>query len=210
MFEYISKYYIRVLYLLLDHCFMVIISILISFFIAFVLSIIVIRFKMVSGILMTVFIGIYCIPSIALLAFLVPWFGLGKQTAIIALVLYNQVILIRSIIAGFKSVPSSVSEVAKGMGIGFVNSIRKVELPLAMPKILGGLRVATISTSGIITIAALINAGGLGMLLFEGMRTNNIIKIMWSVILVCSFTMLLNWGLSVLERRSIRYARGEH
>jgi osmoprotectant transport system permease protein len=209
MLEYIGKYYDQILSMLVDHCKLVMVSILISFVLAFGLSIIARRFRPVSGILLTVFIGIYCIPSLALFAFLIPFFGLGQPTAILALVLYNQVLLIRSILAGFHSVSSSVSESAKGMGIGFFNTLIKVELPLAMPAILGGLRVATISTSGIVTVAALINAGGLGVLLFDGIRTNNFMKVWLGVILVCGFTLLLNWGLSALEKRSQKYARGE-
>ncbi|TJY40682.1 ABC transporter permease [Cohnella pontilimi] len=209
MLEYIGKYYDQIFTMLVDHCKLVFVSILISFVLAFALSIVARRFKAMSGVLLALFIGVYCIPSLALFAFLIPFFGLGQPTAILALVLYNQVLLIRSILAAFKSVPSSVSEAAKGMGIGFLNGLRKVELPLALPAILGGLRVATISTSGIVTVAALINAGGLGVLLFDGIRTNNFDKIWLGVILVCSFTLLLNWGLSVLEKRSLRIARGE-
>jgi len=209
MIDYIVKYYDQILRMLLDHGKMVAVSIVISFALAFVLSVVVRRFRNLSGVVLTVFVGVYCIPSLALFAFLIPFTGLGQVTAIVALVLYNQIFLIRSILAGFNSVPSAAREAARGMGIGFMNSLLKVELPLALPAILGGVRVAAITTSGITTVAALITAGGLGVLLFDGIRTMNFNKVWIGVILVCAFTLLLNWGLSVLEKRSLRRARGE-
>ncbi len=119
MIAYISKYYMKVLTMLFEHSLLVFISVGISFLLALILSIIAHKYKTMSGITLTLFIGIYCIPSIALFAFLIPVTGLGKQTAIIALVLYNQVLLIRSILEGFNSVPSETIEVVKGLGIGF-------------------------------------------------------------------------------------------
>ena len=115
---------------------------------------------------------LYTIPSLALFAALVPITGLSVFTAIVPLVLYTILILVRNIVAGFDAVPADVLEAADGMGYARGRRLRDVELPLAVPLIVAGLRVATVSTIGLVTITGTIGDrfGGLGFFILEGWR----------------------------------------
>jgi osmoprotectant transport system permease protein len=113
---------------------------------------------------------VYTIPSLALFAALVPIIGLSVLTAEIPLVLYTLVILFRNVVAGLDSVPPDVREAADGMGFDGRSRLIRVELPLAVPLIVAGLRVATVSTIGLVTITAILGEelGGLGYYIFDG------------------------------------------
>lgn len=115
---------------------------------------------------------IYTIPSLALLAFLVSFVGIGFRNAIIALVAYAQFILIRNVVVGLRQVDPAVIDAARGMGMTPRQILFRIEYPLALPVILGGVRIATVATIAIATIATLIDAGGLGTLLFDGINNS--------------------------------------
>ncbi len=117
----------------------------------------------------TFFTGLlFAIPSLAFFALLVPLTGLGRTPAIIALVAYSLLILIRNVVTGIDSVPEETIDAARGMGLTRRQILLGVELPLALPVIVAGVRIATVTMIGIATIAAYINAGGLGDLIFRG------------------------------------------
>ena len=113
---------------------------------------------------------LYTIPSLALFAFLVPITGLTKLTAEIGLVSYTLLILIRNIVAGIDGVPESVLEAARGMGYTPRRMFIDIQLPLAMPVIIAGIRIATVTTIGLVTITALIGEGGLGFFILRGLQ----------------------------------------
>jgi osmoprotectant transport system permease protein len=112
----------------------------------------------------------YTIPSLALFAFLVPYTGLTKKTALIGLVSYTLLILIRNIVAGLDGVPADAREAARGMGYSDRQMLWRVELPLALPVIVAGVRLATVTVIGLVTVTALIGLGGLGDFILEGLR----------------------------------------
>ncbi len=115
------------------------------------------------------FFGIvYTIPSLALFAAFQNYVGLGETNAIIVLVAYAQFILIRNVAVGLRQVDAAVIEAARGMGMNSWQILLKIEYPLALPVILAGLRIATVATIAIATLATLIDAGGIGSILFEG------------------------------------------
>jgi osmoprotectant transport system permease protein len=117
------------------------------------------------------FTGIlYTIPSLALFAFLVPFTGLTKVTAEIGLVSYTLLILIRNIVIGLDGVPEDAKEAARGMGYTDRQLLWRVELPLAMPAVVAGVRIATVTTIGLVTITAIITEGGLGALILRGLQ----------------------------------------
>lgn len=120
----------------------------------------------------------YTIPSLALFALLVPFTGLSLLTAEIGLVGYTLLILIRNIIAGLDGVPPDVREAADGMGFGPWGRLWAVELPLALPVIVAGIRVATVTTIGLVTVTALIGQGGLGQLIVTGLLRPGIFETM--------------------------------
>jgi osmoprotectant transport system permease protein len=115
---------------------------------------------------------IYTIPSLALFAILVSYVGIGFRNAIIALVAYAQFILVRNVIVGLRQVDPALLDAARGMGMNRWQILFKIEYPLALPTILGGIRIATVATIAITSIAALIDAGGLGQLLFDGINNS--------------------------------------
>lgn len=123
---------------------------------------------------MTAMTGLlYTIPSLAAFAFLRPIFGLSLLTAVIPLTTYTLLILVRNNVAGFQSVPAEVLEAAEGMGYTERERLRHVELPLAVPLMITGLRLATVTTIGLATVAAILgdSFGGLGQFITEGLQT---------------------------------------
>lgn len=113
---------------------------------------------------------LYTIPSLALFALLVPFTGLSTLTAEIGLVSYTLLILIRNIVAGLAAVPDDVKESARGMGLTDRQILWRVELPLALPVVVAGIRIAAVTTIGLVTVTALIGKGGLGALMLGGFR----------------------------------------
>jgi osmoprotectant transport system permease protein len=157
---------------------------------------------MLSRVLLNVFSMIYSVPSLALLALLIPITGLGRRTAIVALVIYNQYLLLRNFLAGLDGVDRGVVEAAAGMGMTHLQLLWQVQLPLAKKALIAGLRIALVSTVGIATIAASINAGGLGEILFDGLRTMNTAKILWGSLLSAALAVAIDRLLLLVERKS--------
>lgn len=117
---------------------------------------------------------LYTIPSLAFISFLypLPGFGLQPQTVVVPLVAYSLLILVRNLLAGLDGVPEEVREAARGMGLGPAQLLLRVELPLALPAIVAGIRVATVSTISLVTVGALVGYGGLGDLILTGFNNN--------------------------------------
>jgi osmoprotectant transport system permease protein len=115
---------------------------------------------------------IYTIPSLALFAVLAPITGLTEKTVVIGLTAYTLLVLVRNVLTGLQGVPADVVEAARGMGLGPVRLLLRVQLPLAVPAILAGVRVATVSTIALVTVGAVVSNGGLGQLIFEGFNNN--------------------------------------
>jgi osmoprotectant transport system permease protein len=113
---------------------------------------------------------VYTIPSLALFALLVPVTGLSRTTAEIALVGYTLLILVRNTVTGLAGVSPEVREAAQGMGFGPVRQLLRVEMPLAVPAIIAGVRIATVTTIGLVTVTALIGQGGLGQFILDGLN----------------------------------------
>ena len=142
---------------------------------------------------------LYSVPSFAFFALLLPISGLGMRTAIIVLTIYCEYVLLRTFITGIQEIDPALIEVAKGMGMTRKQVFFKVQLPLATPAIFSGLQVALASTMGIATIAATINAGGLGQLLFEGLQSQQVVPILWGTLLTVVLTLLCAGILKLIE-----------
>jgi osmoprotectant transport system permease protein len=152
----------------LEHVLLTVIAIVIGFAISFVLALLIRRMSWLEGPIIGVSGVLYAIPSLALFAFLVPFTGIQNPlTAEIALVSYTILILLRNILAGLASVPREVIEAADGMGYTPSQRLWKVELPVALPVIVAGLRIATVTIIGLVTVTALIGLGGLGYLIVD-------------------------------------------
>jgi osmoprotectant transport system permease protein len=153
-----------------EHVVLAAIAVALGFVIAFALSLLVLRFGWLEQPTTFVTGTLYTIPSLALFALLVPYTGLSILTAEIGLVGYTLLILVRNIVGGIRSVPADVREAALGMGYTPPELLREVELPLALPVIVAGVRIATITTIGLVTVTALIGQGGLGYLILVGIQ----------------------------------------
>jgi len=153
---------------LLQHIYLTLLAVGIGFGISFVLAIIAFRFRVFGPPLGAMSDFLYCIPSIALFVLLVPVTGLTVTTLVIPLVAYTLFVLYPNILAGLRGVPPEVLESARGMGLTRRQIFWRVELPLAVPAIMAGLRVATVATISIATIAAIVLYYGLGGPIFEG------------------------------------------
>lgn len=143
---------------------------------------------------------LYTIPSLALFAALIPYTGLGEVTAIIGLVAYSQMILVRNIVAAIKGIDPLVIEAAKGMGMTKWQVLFKIEIPLAVPVVLAGVRIATVSIISIASIAAWIGAGGLGVLIFQGLRSQHTEKILAGVISIALIAIFTDILFRILDR----------
>jgi len=145
---------------------------------------------------------LYSIPSLALFALLIPLLGIGRATALVVLVAYNQFLLVRNFNAGLDAVDPGLTAAAHSLGMTSWQTFRHIQLPLATPIFIAGIRLATVSTIGIATIAAVIDAGGLGTLLFEGLRSHNLNKLLWGTLLAATLAIGTNAALTTLESRS--------
>lgn len=155
---------------LLQHLELTVIAVIIGFAVSSGLAAIALRFQWTAAPINMLTAFLYTIPSVALFAVLVPFFGLTRTAAVLPLAVYTLLILVTNIVAGFASVPSEVREAADGMGMSPIRRMLTVELPLATPYIITGLRIAVVSTVGLVTVAAIIGQGGLGRLILDGLR----------------------------------------
>lgn len=186
---------------LLEHLEILLITLFVALLLAAFLTVAAMLSKKLANGLVYLFSVAYSVPSLALFALLIPVTGLGRTSAIIVLVLYCQYILLRNFIAGLNGVDPAVVEAASGMGMTTLQVIFRIRLPLAKRAIFTGIRLASVTTIGIATIAAFINAGGLGTILNDGLRTMNIYKILWGTILSGGLALLINSLLVRLEKR---------
>jgi osmoprotectant transport system permease protein len=150
---------------------------------------------------------LYTIPSLALFALLVPWTGLSATTSEIGLVGYTLLILIRNILAGLEAVPDEVLEAARGMGFTRRRQLLRIELPLAVPSIIAGVRIATVTTIGLVTVTALIGQGGLGQLILEGLTRDFRTPLVVGSVLSVALAATADLGLVGLERLITPWAR---
>ena len=201
MIDYATRYYDRLLKALGEHIQMVLITLALSLLLAAILTLIAMFNRPAGKVLTQVFSAVYCIPSLALFALMMPVTGLGQTTAITVMVFYNQYLLLRNFITGLNEVDPAIVEAATGMGMTRAQVLVKVRLPLAKKAIFVGIRLAVVSTIGIATIAALINAGGLGWILMDGLRTTNYVKIMWGSVLSAGLAIGTNAILVLIERK---------
>ncbi|MDR2073694.1 MAG: ABC transporter permease [Spirochaetaceae bacterium] len=201
MWEYFVRYHGRLGDILVRHLAILGASIVISVFFAALITLFLEYAVRLRGTVLRIFGVIYSIPSLALFAILIPILGLGFWTAVFVLSLYNQFLLIRNFLTGLKAVDSAIIHAGTGMGMTNTQLLFKIKAPLAFPAIMAGIRLAVISTIGIGTISAVINAGGIGSILFDGLRTMNSVKIIWGTILAAGLAIAANAVLSILERK---------
>ena len=205
--NYLIKHPGEVGYRLLQHLEICAIALVVAFAIALPLGILATRNARVRGPLLGFLGVIYTLPSLAVFALLIPAFGLGLVTTEIALVAYAQMILVRNIVAGLQSVPAAMREAALGLGMTQAQVFRRVEIPQALPVILGGVRLAAVATISIATLAGKIDAGGLGTLLFAGLDNDDANRIIAGSLAAAALAIAIDALLRLIENQAARRAR---
>jgi osmoprotectant transport system permease protein len=157
-----------ILQALWEHAVLVFVSVAVALLISLALGIWTARRPRIYGAVLFLTGTLFVIPSLAMFALLIPLLGLGFKPAVTGLTAYSLLILTRNIATGLRAVPPEVADAAAGVGYGAARRLLEIELPLALPFIVAGLRIATVTVIGIATVAAYINAGGLGGIIFAG------------------------------------------
>ncbi|MBA2521460.1 MAG: ABC transporter permease [Chloroflexia bacterium] len=200
----------RVFGLTLEHIQLCLTAVAIALVIAIPLGAIATRFTRLTLPMVGVLGVLYTVPSLAFLAFLIPVLGIGVVPAVIVLAAYAQIFLVRNIVAGLRGVDPSTLEAARGLGLGGWQVFRQVRWPLALPVIIAGVRTAFVTTISLATVAAWIDAGGLGQLLFEGITRNDPDRILAGTIAITALALLADALLRFAERSTaIARARRE-
>ncbi len=187
-----------------QHVTIVLTALAIAFAIALPVGIVAARNARVYAIAITVAGFLYTIPTLAFLALLIPLVGLGRTNAIIAMVAFSLVVLIRNVATGIRGVAPDVIDAARGMGMSARQVLLRVELPLASPVIVAGLRVAAVTVISVTVVAAYVNAGGLGTLIFNGIAGDHAPKIWSGALTACALAIAVDGLLALAERHLLR------
>ena len=191
-----------------QHVMIALTALVIAFGIALPIGIIAARRARVYVFAITVAGFLYTIPTLAFLALLIPLVGLGRTNAIVAMVAFSLVVLIRNVATGIRGVPPDVVDAARGMGMSARQVLLRIELPLASPVIVAGLRVAAVTVISVTVVAAYVNAGGLGTLIFNGIAGDHAPKIWSGALTACALAVAVDGALALVEHHLARSSAG--
>jgi osmoprotectant transport system permease protein len=183
-----------------QHVVLTVVSVGVGFVVATILTLLVRQWRSTRTPVLAVTSVVYTIPSLALFAIVVPFTGLTARTVEIGLVLYSLVILVRNMLAGLDGVPADVKEVAYGLGYTRSRVFLRVELPLALPAVMSGLRVATVSTIALATVGGVIDQGGLGNLIQHAIGSEFRAEVLTASVLVVALAVVADLLLLGLQR----------
>jgi osmoprotectant transport system permease protein len=206
--QYLRDYRPEIQHATVEHIKITVLAVLLGVVFAFPLALLARRLPRLETLVLAVTTGIYTIPSLALLPLMVPFTGLSRTTTVIGLALYALTILVRAMLEGLRAVPDEVVESATGLGYGAGRLLLRVELPLALPVIMAGLRVATVSTVALTTIGSLVAYGGLGNLIKDGVSTNFRAELLTASVLCVLLAVLLDLLIVLGQRALTPWSRG--
>jgi osmoprotectant transport system permease protein len=197
-------------YRLIQHVYLAAIALVVGFAISFWLAILAVRRRSTYGPILAVSDILFTIPSVAVFVALVPITGLSVISVEVPLVMYTLLIFVRNIAAGFDSVPEDVLEAADGMGYTRRRRLREVEFPLAIPLIIAGLRLASVSTIGLVTVSGILgdNFGGLGYFILDGYQRSFPTEIYFGAIPSILLAIAADFLFVALQNRATPWARG--
>jgi len=198
--KWLSNNWDQVLVALGEHIVISFTALAIAFALSLVIGILAARSERVFRWAIAVTGFLYTIPTLAFLALLIPVVGLGKSNAIICMVAFSLMIMIRNVAIGIREVPADVVDAARGMGMRGIEILTAIELPLAMPVIVAGLRIATVTVISVAVVAAYVNAGGLGTLIFSGISNDFAPKIWVGALTSCALAVAADLSLARVER----------
>jgi len=182
-------------------------AVLIAFAIALPLAVLAQQVRWLSAPVLGTAGVLYTVPSFALFALLAPFTGIGRTTVLIGLVMYALLVLVRNILIGLRGVDRDVVDAARGLGYGRWRLLMGVELPNALPSIVAGLRIATVTTVALTTVGVVVGYGGLGQLMFRGFQSNYRAQIATSSILCVALALVLDVVIVMAGRAFMPWAR---
>ena len=191
----------------LEHVQMTVVAVGIGFVISMLLSVIAVRWRWTYGPITWVGNLLYTIPSLALFVVLIPFTGLGFVTAQIALVSYTILILVRTMVTGLDSIPPAVREAADALGYTRLRRMRSVDIPLAIPAIIAGIRIAAVTVIGLVTITALIGNGGYGAFINDGLNRRFPTPIILGASLSVLLALIVDSALVIIGRIATPWQR---
>lgn len=199
-FNYLYSIKGQVLSLFWEHIELTLFSVILAIVIAVPLGILISYLKKLTKPVLGVANIVQAIPSLALLGFAIPFLGIGSKPAIFMVILYSLLPIIKNTYAGIQSIPSQTIEAATGIGMTKAQILLKIQIPMALPIIMAGVRISAVTAVGLMTIAAFIGAGGLGYLVYSGIRTSNNMQILAGAIPACILALLIDTCMGILER----------
>ncbi|WP_426482340.1 ABC transporter permease/substrate-binding protein [Chryseobacterium sp. R2ACT005] len=200
--QFVTEQHEKLLTQIVQHLGLTFLSLFLAIIIGVPLGILIARKRKLSGSVLGIAGILQTIPSIALLGFMIPAFGIGATPAIVALLIYALLPIIRNTYTGIMEVDPAVTEAAKAMGMNRKQLLFKVQLPLAMPVIIAGIRTAAVINVGVATLASFVAAGGLGEFIFGGISLNNTNMILAGAIPAALLAVLLDQTIAVLQKLS--------
>lgn len=193
---------------LFQHVALSALSLALALVLAIPLALLALRSPVLRTTVLSVLGIIYTVPSLALFVLLQPVFGVTRATpVIIALIAYAQLLLVRNILVGLEEVPADVLEAARGTGYGGLRLLLQIRMPLALPAILAGLRVTTVSTIALLTVGGVIGQGGLGQLLYDGFQNDFNPQVLTALVLIVALALLADLLLLAVQRFSTPWTR---
>lgn len=200
-FNYVSGNYDQILSLLGQHLYLTVFSVFMAILIGVPLGILISKSEKLSKPIIGTTNVIQAVPSLALLGFLIPFIGIGSTPAIVMVVLYSLLPIVKNTYTGLTNIDSDILEAAKGIGLTSSQTMKKVQLPLAFPVIMAGVRISAVTAVGLMTIAAFIGAGGLGYLVFSGISTVDNNMILAGAIPACILALLIDFVVGKMEAK---------
>ena len=190
-----------------EHLLITVSAVLLGLVLAIPLAVLARRFARLESAVLGVATGLYTVPSLALFPLLVPFTGLTRTTVVIGLALYSLTILVRNTLEGLRSVPADVVESATGLGYSRTRLFLRIEFPLALPVIMAGLRIATVSTVALTTVGTVVAYGGLGNLLKNGVQEDFRAQVLAASVICVLLAVLLDLLLFAVQRLMTPWAR---
>ena len=199
--EYLSKNSEEIIEKVQEHMVLSLTAVILACLVAIPLGFLIVNHKKLSAVVLNIANIIQTIPSLALFAFAMPLFGIGTKPAIFALFLYALLPIIKNTLIGIRNVNPAIIKAATGMGMSKAQIMFKIEVPMAISVIMGGVRIATVTSIGVTTIATLIAAGGLGDFIYRGLSMYDVPMILTGALFSALLALFADFMLGLLEKK---------
>ncbi|MBA1353874.1 ABC transporter permease [Staphylococcus cohnii] len=203
MKDFVEQYGGQLISKTVEHFYISIIALLIAIVIAVPLGILLSKMKRTSNVVLTIAGVLQTIPTLAVLAVMIPIFGVGKLPAIVALFIYVLLPILNNTVLGVQNIDDNIKEAGTSMGMTRFQLMKDVELPLALPLILGGIRLSSVYVISWATLASYVGAGGLGDFVFNGLNLYDPLMIVSAAVLVTALALIVDFLLSLVERWAV-------